>query len=122
MAPCDLSLVSEVLLGKYNYPGCTVSSPVFPEKNQDSGGGIGPVCGGQQVSSKKMVGKNDDICNSPDLRFPEAQPNGLAGMGSRRNRNRGGVHGLIVISLFSKSNTRENSSFVLKNLIDRVIW
>ena len=121
MAPCDLSLVSEVLLGKYNYPGLRVSSPMF-SKNQDSGGGIGPVCGGQQVSSKKMVGKNDDICSSPDLRFPEAQPNGLAGMCSRRNRNRGGVHGLIIISLFSKSNTQENSSFVLKNLIDRVIW
>ena len=38
VAPCDLSLVSEVLLGKYNYPGCRVSSPIFPEKNQDSRG------------------------------------------------------------------------------------
>ena len=46
MAPCDLSLLSEVLLGKYNYPGFRDSSPMFPEKNQDSGGGIGPVCGG----------------------------------------------------------------------------
>ena len=68
MAPCDLSLVSDVLLGKYNYPELRVSSPMFSEKNQDSGGSIGPVCGGQQVSSKKMVEKNDDICNSPDLR------------------------------------------------------
>ena len=46
VAPCDLSLLSEVLLGKYNYPGFRDSSPMFPEKNQDSGGGIGPVCGG----------------------------------------------------------------------------
>ena len=52
VVPCDLSLVSEVLLGKYNYPGFGVSSPMF-SKNQDSGGSIGPVCGGQQVSSKK---------------------------------------------------------------------
>ena len=44
MAPCDLSLVSEVLLGKYNYPGLRVSLSMFSEKNQDSGGSIGPVC------------------------------------------------------------------------------
>ena len=52
VAPCDLSLVSEVLLGKYNYPGFGVSSPMF-SKNQDSGGSTGPVCGRRQVSSKK---------------------------------------------------------------------
>ena len=45
VAACDLSLVSEVLMGNYNYPGSRVSSPMFPEKNQDSGGGTGPVCG-----------------------------------------------------------------------------
>ena len=67
-APCDLSLVSEVLLGKYNCPGFRDSSPMFPEKNQDSGGGIGPGCGGQQVSSKKMVERKGDVCNSPDLK------------------------------------------------------
>ena len=33
VAACDLSLMSEVLLGKYNYPGIRVSSPMFPEKN-----------------------------------------------------------------------------------------
>ena len=45
MVPCDPSVVSEVLMGNYNYPGIRVSSPMFPEKNQDSGGGTGPVCG-----------------------------------------------------------------------------
>ena len=70
VAPCDLSLLSEVLLGKYNYPGFRVSSPVFPEKNQDSGGGIGPVCGGWQVSSKKMVERKGDVCNGPELVAP----------------------------------------------------
>ena len=34
---------------------------MFPEKNQDSGGGIGPVCGGWQVSSKKMVERKGDV-------------------------------------------------------------
>ena len=52
--------------------------------------------------------------------FPEGQ--GFARMCSRRKRNVGEVQGLIIISLFSKSNTQENSSFVSKNLIDRVIW
>ena len=70
MAPCDLSLVSEMLLGKYNYPGFRDSSPMFPEKNQDSGGGIGPGYGGQQVSSKKMVERKGDVCNGPDLVVP----------------------------------------------------
>ena len=46
-APCDLSLVSEVLLGKYNYPGFRDSSPMFPDKNQDSSRGIGPASEGQ---------------------------------------------------------------------------
>ena len=69
-APCDLSLVSEVLLGKYNYPGFRDSSPMFPEKNQDSGGSIGPGCGGRQVSSKKMVERKGDVCNGPDLVVP----------------------------------------------------
>ena len=45
VAACDLSLVSEVLMGNYNYLGIRVSSPMLPEKNQDSGGGTGPVCG-----------------------------------------------------------------------------
>ena len=70
MAPCDLSLLSEVLLGKYNYPGFTVSSPMFPEKNQYSGGGIGPICAGRQVSSKKMVERKGDVCNGPALMVP----------------------------------------------------
>ena len=70
VAPCDLSLVSEVLLGKYNYPGFGVSSPMFSEKNQDCGGGIGPVCGGQQVSSKKMMERKGDVCNGPALTVP----------------------------------------------------
>ena len=52
--------------------------------------------------------------------FPEGQ--GSAGMCSRRTRNVGGVQGLMIISLFSKSNTKENSSFVLKSLTARVIW
>ena len=70
MAPSDLSLVSDELLGKYNYPGCRVSSPMFPEKNQDSCGGIGPVCGGRLVSSKEMVERKGDVCNGPDLVVP----------------------------------------------------
>ena len=69
MAPCDLSLVSEVLLGKYNYPGLRASSPMF-SKNQDSGGGIGPICAGRQVSSKKMVERKGDVCNGPALMVP----------------------------------------------------
>ena len=52
--------------------------------------------------------------------FPEGQ--GFAGMCSRRKRNVGAVQGLIIISLFSKSNTKENSSFVSKILTARVIW
>ena len=70
MAPCDLSLVSEVLLGKYNYPGLRVSLSMLSEKNQDSGGSIGPVCGGQQVSSKKMMARKGDVCNGPALTVP----------------------------------------------------
>ena len=70
VVPCDPSLVSEVLMGNYNYPGIRVSSPMFPEKNQDSGGCIGPVCGQRLVSSKKMVERNGDVCNSPDLMVP----------------------------------------------------
>ena len=34
---------------------------MFPENNQDSGGGIGPVCGGWQVSSKKVVERKGDV-------------------------------------------------------------
>ena len=45
VAACHLCLVSEVLMGNYNYPGIRVSSPMFPEKNQESGGGSCPVCG-----------------------------------------------------------------------------
>ena len=56
--------------GKYNYPGFRVSSPMFPEKNQDSGGGIGPVSGGWQTSSKKMVERKGDVCNGHDLVVP----------------------------------------------------
>ena len=52
--------------------------------------------------------------------FPEGQE--FAGMCSRRKRNVGGVQGLITISLLSKSNTKENSSFVSKSLTARVIW
>ena len=85
MAPRDLSLGSEVLLGKYNYPGCRVSSPMFPEKNQDSGGGIDPVCGGRQVSTERK----GDVCNGPDLWFPKTQPHGPAGTCSRRKKNVG---------------------------------
>ena len=70
MAPYDLSLVSEVLLGKYNYPGLRVSLSMLSEKNQDCGGGIGPVCGGQQVSSKKMVDRKGEFCNGPALMVP----------------------------------------------------
>ena len=73
MAPCDLSLVSEVLLGKYNCPGCRVSSPMFPEKNQDSGGGIGPVCGGRQVSRKKKVERRVMSVIVLPSWFPEGQ-------------------------------------------------
>ena len=100
VAPCDLSLVSEVLLGKYNYPGCRVSSPMFPEKNQDSGGGIGPVCGGRQVSSKKMVERRVMSVIVLPSWFPEGQ--GSAGTCSRRKRNVGGLQGLVIISVFSK--------------------
>ena len=53
-------------------------------------------------------------------RFPEGQ--GFAGMCSRRKRNVGGVQGLIIISLFSKSNTKENPSFVSKRSKATVIW
>ena len=70
VAPCDLSLVSEVLLGKYNYLGVRISSPMFPEKNQDSGGCIGLVCGGPQVSNKKTVERKGDVCNRPALVVP----------------------------------------------------
>ena len=52
--------------------------------------------------------------------FPEGQ--GSAGMCSRRTRNVGGVQGLMIISLLSKSNTKENSSFVSKSLTPRMIW
>ena len=69
MAPCDLFLVSEVLLGEYNYPGLRASSPMF-SKNQDSGGGIGPICAGRQVSSKKMVERKGDVCNGLALMVP----------------------------------------------------
>ena len=43
---------------------------MFPEKNQDSGGGIGPVSGGWQTSSKKMVERKGDVCNGHDLVVP----------------------------------------------------
>jgi hypothetical protein len=46
----------------------------------------------------------------------------FAGTCSRRKRNVGGVQGLIIISLFYESNTKENSSFVSKSLTPRVIW
>ena len=52
--------------------------------------------------------------------FPEGQ--GFARMCSRRKRNVGEVQGLIIISLFYESNTKENSSFVSKSLTPRVIW
>ena len=54
--------------------------------------------------------------------FPEAQPHGPAGTCSRRKRNMGVVHGLIIISLFSKSNTKENPSFVSNSFFARVTW
>ena len=73
MAPCDLSPVSEVLLGKHNCPGCRVSSPMFPERNQDSGGGIGPVCGGRQVSRKKKVERRVMSVIVLPSWFPEGQ-------------------------------------------------
>ena len=69
MAPCDLSLVSEVLLGKYNYPGCRVSSPMFPEKNQDSGGVL-PQSVEDDRSQQENGGKKGDVCNSPALMVP----------------------------------------------------
>ena len=53
---------------------------------------------------------------------PEAQPQGPAGNCSRKNRNMEEDLGLIIISLFCKSNTEENPSFVLKSLMARVIW
>ena len=52
--------------------------------------------------------------------FPEGQ--GSAEMCSRRKRSVGGVQGLIIISFFSKSNTKEPSSFVSKSLTARGIW
>ena len=54
--------------------------------------------------------------------FPEAQPHGPAGTCSRRKRNMGGAHGLTIISLFSKSNTQENPSFVSNSFFARVTW
>jgi len=53
-------------------------------------------------------------------RFPEGQ--GSARTCSRSKRNVGGVQGLIIISLFYESNTKENSSFVSKSLTSRMIW
>ena len=52
--------------------------------------------------------------------FPEGL--GSAVMCSRRKRNVGGVQGLIIISFFSKSNTKENKSFLSKSLTARMIW
>ena len=54
--------------------------------------------------------------------FPEAQPHAPAGTCSRRKRNMGGAHGLIIISLFSRSNTKENPSFVSNSFFARVTW
>ena len=54
---------------------------------------------------------------------PEAQPQGPAGNCSRIcSRNMEEDLGLVIISLFCKSNTEENPSFVLKSLMARVIW
>ena len=54
--------------------------------------------------------------------FPEAQTHEPAGTCSGRKRNMGGVHGLIIISLFSKSSTKENPAFVSDSLFARVTW
>ena len=68
-APCDLSLVSEVLLGKYNCPGFRDSSPMFPEKNQDSGGVLAQFVEDDR-SQQENGGKKGDVCNSPALMVP----------------------------------------------------
>ena len=47
------------------------------------------------------------------LWFPKTQPHGPAGTCSRRRKNVGWAHGLIIISLLFISNTKENPSFVL---------
>ena len=54
--------------------------------------------------------------------LPEAQPHAPAGMCFRRKRNMGAAHGLIIIRIFSKSNTKEKPSFISKSLINRVNW
>lgn len=82
---------------------------MFPEKKQDSGGGIGPASEGQQVSSMlKMVERKRHVCNVLTPWFPEAQPHGPAGTCSRRKGNIGEAHGLIIFRIFSKSNIKTN--------------
>ena len=75
--------------GKYNYPGFRDSSPMFPEKNQDSGRGIGPVCGGQQSPARKWWKERVMSVMALTLWFPKTQPHGPAGTCSRRKKNMG---------------------------------
>ena len=69
VAPCDLSLRVRCCWGNTIILEL-VSSPMFPDKNQDSSGGIGPASGGQQVSGMKMVERKRHVSNSPDSMVP----------------------------------------------------
>lgn len=117
------SLPYEVLLGKYHCPGFRVSSSMFPEKNQDSVGIIGSVLEDDRSPSRKWWKENVMSVTVLTSWSPEAQPQGPAGNCSRIcSRNMEEDLGLVIISLFCKSNTEENPSFVLKSLMARVIW
>ena len=116
------SLPYKVLLGKYHCPGFRVSSSMFPEKNQDSGGIIGSVLEDDRSPARKWWKENVMSVTVLTSWSPEAQPQGPAGNCSRKNRKMEKDLGLVIISLFCKSNTEENPSFVLMSLNARLIW
>ena len=95
---------------------------MFPEKNQDSVGIIGSVLEDDRSPSRKWWKENVMSVTVLTSWSPEAQPQGPAGNCSRIcSRNMEEDLGLVIISLFCKSNTEENPSFVLKSLNARVI-
>ena len=96
---------------------------MFPEKNQDSVGIIGSVLEDDRSPSRKWWKEKVISVTVLTSWSPEAQPQGPAGNCSRIcSRNMEEDLGLVIISLFCKSNTEENPSFVLKSLNARVIW
>ena len=122
VAPFDLSVVSEVLMGNTIILELESPHPCSLRRTRILVGVLAQSVEDKRSPVRKWWKERVMSVIVLPSWFPNTQPHGPAGTCSRRKRNVGEAHGLIIISLFSKSNTKENPSFVSKSSTATVIW